>query len=187
MRLLVLYFSREGQARRIADKIAARLIEAGHAADCRNGATQAALIDLAAYDGVVVGASIHYGHHSLAAHLWARRHRQVLAAKPCALFSVSLSGGGPGAKPEAAQRYLNAFQSRTGWRPPLAASLGGALPYSRYTPFTRQLVRLFVRMAGGDTDTSRDYEYTDWRAVEEFAGQFLATLEAPAAADFDPG
>lgn len=173
MRVLVLYFTREGQARRIADRIAARLIESGHVADCRDGAAYLDTLDWAAYDGIIVGASIHYGHHSLAAHWWAFRHRRELAAKPSAFYSVSLTGGGPGARPLVAQKYLDAFLSRTGWHPPLTAIFGGALPYSRYTPFTRGLVKLFVRMAGGDTDASRDYEYTDWAAVAAFADRCM--------------
>ena len=176
MRLLLLYFTREGQTGRIAERIAARLAEAGHDVDRRDGA-QSADLDAMAYDAVIVGASIHYGHHSIAAHLWAFRHRKALAAKPGAFFSVSLTGGGPGARPLVAQKYLNAYLSRTRWQPRTTASFGGALPYSRYTPFTRQLVRLFVRMAGGDTDASRDYEYTDWQAVERFTDSFIAHLD----------
>lgn len=173
MRLAIVYFTREGQTARIAAHIAARLTAAGHEVACQSGAE---LSDLAAYDAILVGASIHYGHHSLAALRWVRRHRQVLAGKPTGLFSVSLCGGGPGARPEAAGRYLANFQRHTGWHPALMASFGGALPYSRYSSFNRFLVRLFVRMAGGDTDVSRDYEYTDWQAVDAFADRFLEAL-----------
>lgn len=176
MRLLIVYFTREGQTARIATHIAQRLAAAGHAVACHDGGDLPPGLDPAAYDAVLVGASIHYGRHAPAALRWTRRQRAVLAAKPGAFYSVSLCGGGPGAKPEAAQRYLDNFQARTGWRPQLTASFGGALPYSRYTPFTRWLVRLFVRVAGGDTDTSRDYEYTDWRAVDRFAERFAANL-----------
>ncbi|BBL73062.1 flavodoxin domain-containing protein [Methylomagnum ishizawai] len=176
MRILIVYFTREGQTGRIAERIAARLAGAGHRVDCRAGA---AAIDPAAYEAVIVGASIHYGHHSLAAHLWGFRHRKALAGRPAAFFSVSLTGGGPGARPLVARKYLDAYLSRTRWRPPLTAIFGGALPYSRYTPFTRGLVRLFVRMAGGDTDASRDYDYTDWKAVDGFAEDFLARAVAP--------
>jgi menaquinone-dependent protoporphyrinogen oxidase len=42
---------------------------------------------------------------------------------------------------------------------------------------------MILRMAGGDTDTSRDFEYTDWRAVEAFAESFRERLQAvPASA-----
>ncbi|MFQ5634895.1 MAG: hypothetical protein ACE5G3_06155 [Gammaproteobacteria bacterium] len=36
---------------------------------------------------------------------------------------------------------------------------------------------LFVRMVGGETDTSRDYEYTDWNAVERLAGACAQLLK----------
>jgi hypothetical protein len=35
---------------------------------------------------------------------------------------------------------------------------------------------LLSRIAGGDTDTSRDYEYTDWKALTDFARRFSASL-----------
>jgi menaquinone-dependent protoporphyrinogen oxidase len=43
-------------------------------------------------------------------------------------------------------------------------------------------MRFIVRMARGDTDTSRDYEYTDWSAVERFASEFAARLAPERAA-----
>jgi menaquinone-dependent protoporphyrinogen oxidase len=43
------------------------------------------------------------------------------------------------------------------------------------------MVRI-VRKAGGDTDTSRDYEYTDWTDLRAFAEKFARSLPARAAA-----
>jgi menaquinone-dependent protoporphyrinogen oxidase len=31
---------------------------------------------------------------------------------------------------------------------------------------------------GGDTDTSRDYEYTDWAAVDRFARELVTRVAA---------
>jgi hypothetical protein len=50
------------------------------------------------------------------------------------------------------------------------------LLYTRYGFFVRLVMRLISKMAGGDTDTSRDYEYTDWNAVAEFARRFSSAL-----------
>ena len=33
----------------------------------------------------------------------------------------------------------------------------------------RRIMRSIVRKEGGDTDLTRDYEYTDWAAVDQFA------------------
>ena len=67
------------------------------------------------------------------------------------------------AKPDLAQRYVNSFLRQVRWQPRQIATFAGALCYSKYGRFKRFLVVLFVRMAGGDTDTSHDYEYPTGR------------------------
>jgi menaquinone-dependent protoporphyrinogen oxidase len=171
-RILVLYATCEGHTARIAERIAQVLREYGHEVESCRDETRAGQPDIAAYDAVIVGASIHYGVHPRSLRSLLCRHRQALAARPSAFFSVSLSGGGPGAKPEAAQRYLDNFLRQTHWRPALAVSFAGALQYSKYGVFKRRLMRMIVGFAGGDTDMSRDYEYTDWSAVDRFAQSF---------------
>jgi menaquinone-dependent protoporphyrinogen oxidase len=175
-RVLVLYATVEGHTARVADFLAQALRDLGHGADtCRVSGSDAS-VDPTAYDAVVAGASIHYGRHPRFLGALIRQHRAALAARPGAFFSVSLSAGGPGAKPEAAARYLEAFLRQTGWRPQLTATIAGALPYSRFGAFKRLLMIAFVGLAGGDTDTGRDYEYTDWEAVRRFAEAFARPL-----------
>jgi menaquinone-dependent protoporphyrinogen oxidase len=117
------------------------------------------------YAGVIVGASVHYGHHPA----WLARllRRKGLRGPKSAFFSVSL-----GAK----ERYATRFLRRARWKPDLVAVFAGALPYSKYGPVKRLVVRAFAAIAGHDTDTSRDYEYTDWKAVERFAAAFSEAL-----------
>lgn len=176
-RTLILYTTVEGQTGRIADRVAQALRDKGHAVDVHRAETDRTGLDLRAYDGVIVGASIHYGHHPKFLTGLVRSLREALDSRPNAFFSVSLSGGGPGAKPKAAKRYLDKFLRRVRWQPPLAATFGGALKFSKYGAFKRMLMIVFVGLAGGDTDTSRDYEYTDWDAVERFAGDFAKRME----------
>jgi menaquinone-dependent protoporphyrinogen oxidase len=175
-RALILYATTEGHTARIAHRIAQVLGDHGHAVEAHPADAAPADLDPAAYDGVIVGASIHYGRHPRYLHALLRPHRATLAAMPGAFFSVSLSAGGPGAKPEATQHYLDTFLRQVGWRPQQTAIVAGALQYSRYGVFKRLLVRMFVGVAGGDTDTSRDYEYTDWDAVERFADAFAQRM-----------
>jgi menaquinone-dependent protoporphyrinogen oxidase len=175
-RALVLYATTEGQTARIAERMAARLRSNGHVVESHSADAIPAGLDWAQFDGIIIGAAIHYGHHPAYLRTLVRRHRAALAARPCAFFSVSLSGGGPGAKPEAAKRYLDKFLRQTGWHPVQTASVAGALQFSKYGVFKRMLMLLFVGLAGGDTDTTRDYEYTDWEAVECFAGAYAERL-----------
>jgi menaquinone-dependent protoporphyrinogen oxidase len=175
-RILLLYASVEGQTELIAGRIARTLREKAHSVDMLPADTDAAQLDPAAYDGVMIGASIHYGHHPAYLHKLIGRHRSALAARPCAFFSVSLSAGGPRPKPAAAQRYLDKFLRKTAWQPEMTVSFAGAVRYRLYGPIKRRVMIVFVGLGGGETDTSRDYEYTDWAAVERFAGEFARRL-----------
>jgi menaquinone-dependent protoporphyrinogen oxidase len=38
------------------------------------------------------------------------------------------------------------------------------------------MIKMISRRTGGPTDTSRDYDFTDWSAVAEFARQFGGLL-----------
>ena len=175
-RILLLYATTEGQTGLIAERIAHTLREKGHNVEMLPADTTQPDLNPAAYDGVMVGASIHYGHHPAYLHKLISRHRAVLAARPCAFFSVSLSAGGPRPKLAAAQRYLDKFMRKTGWQPQLVASFAGALKYSVYGPIKRRVMIVFMTLGGGETDTSRDYEYTDWAAVERFAHAYAQRL-----------
>jgi menaquinone-dependent protoporphyrinogen oxidase len=173
---LILYATTEGQTARIAERIAQTLRRKGLAAETRPANEVRADLEPAKYDGVIVGASIHYGRHPAYLRSLLRNQRAALEARPTAFFSVSLSGGGPRAKPKAARRYLEVFLRQTGWQPQQTATFAGALPFSKYGGLKRMLMIVFVGLGGGDTDTSRDYEYTDWDAVEGFAEAFAQRL-----------
>ena len=58
-------------------------------------------------------------------------------------------------------------------RPGGTATFSGALRYPRYGPVTRWIMKLISRRSGGPTDTSQEYEFTDWQAVDRF-GEDLA-------------
>ena len=71
---------------------------------------------------------------------------------------------------------MTTFVQETGWQPGKVGKFAGALVYRRYGRVKRWLMKLVVKRAGGDTDTSRDYEYTDWDAVTRFTEDFLGSL-----------
>jgi menaquinone-dependent protoporphyrinogen oxidase len=161
-RILVLYASVEGQTARIAARLAEDLRGKGHSValdEARDG------VDPAAYDAVVVGASVHYGRYPARLRRFARSHAWALETRYSAFFSVSLSGS---------EQHAAGFLRQVGWRPALVASFVGALRYSRYGWLKRRLVQAFARMGGHSTDATRDHEYTDWRAVDRFAEAFAA-------------
>jgi menaquinone-dependent protoporphyrinogen oxidase len=181
-RILILFASVDGQVARIAERMGEILTRAGHDIERMPIDAPGLARALGACDAVVVGGAIRYGRHAGNLEPRVRAHVKEISARPNAFFSVSLSGGGPGARPETAREYIETFRERTGWHPQGTAIFGGALRYTKYNLFIRFMMRLIVGIAGGDTDTTRDYEYTDWHAVERFALEFATALEPRRAA-----
>ncbi len=173
---LIVYASTHGQTA----KIAARLGEALRAQGLETRVAEvgeAGALDPAAYDLAVVGASIHAGHHQRAIASWVKRHRAALAAMPSAFFSVCLTvAEDTEASRDATRGYLDDFAEATGWTPAHATSFAGALLYREYDFMTRLVMRLLMARGHHPTDTSRDYEYTDWEAVDRFAAQCAGAL-----------
>lgn len=166
-KVLILYATSEGHTGRVAERIAQRLRERGHGVDLHRALAGAPFPDLGAYRAVAVGASVHYGRHPARLRALLRRHRAALEVRHGSFFSVCLS---------AKAHYREQFLRQCGWRPQHVATFAGALKYSKYGPLKRLVVMAFAWMGGHDTDRSRDYDYTDWRAVEGFADGFAAEL-----------
>lgn len=86
-------------------------------------------------------------------------------------MSLSAAGTRP-EQHEDAQRMAQGFLDATGWKPRRVELVAGALMYRRYNFIMRFLMKRIASKAGGDTDTSRDYDYTDWAAVEVYTRKF---------------
>jgi menaquinone-dependent protoporphyrinogen oxidase len=172
---LLLYSTVYGQSRRICERIASRLEAAG------GHATVAALtdttVDPATFDRIVIGASIKHGKHQPTVLEFIRRHRALLEAKPSALFSVSLIARKPKRNTPETNPYLKALVAQSPWKPKLLAVFAGELDYSRYGPFDKQMMRLVMWVNRGPTDPTTRIEFTDWAAVDHFAGQVAALTD----------
>jgi menaquinone-dependent protoporphyrinogen oxidase len=161
---LIVHASVEGHTECIAQRIAELLRRHGHRVDV---VPAGRALELDRYAGVVVGASVHYGRHPGWLAKWIRSNAERLRGRKAAFYSVSLA---------AKERYATKFLRKAGWQPELTAVFPGALQYSKYGPIKRRVVQAFAMAGGHDTDTSRDYDYTDWKAVERFATAFAALV-----------
>lgn len=176
-RILIIYGSTQGQTRKIAGALAADLRYHGfevHRVDAGLEGRQSPL----GYDGVIVAASLHAGGYQPAVRRWAARYAHVLNQLPTVFVSVSL--GVLEHRPETDRRLAEIaeqFCAATGWRPGLTEQVAGALAYTRYNWLLKRWMRRISRKAGGDTDMSRDYEYTDWSQVQQLAARFTARMK----------
>jgi len=173
-KVLIVFHSSEGQTAKIADRLADTLRNAGIEVDIELAEHAPAPTT---YDGVVLGDSIHQGHHSRALERYIAHHADELAGQPVALFQVSLTSANDDAEHSAtAHAMVHRLLDDTGLDPDMVGLFAGALAYTRYGWLKRRIMRRVVAAEGGDTDTSTDHEYTDWDAVAEFATDFAGLL-----------
>jgi menaquinone-dependent protoporphyrinogen oxidase len=166
MNTLIAYASGEGQTETIANRIAERLRGRGATATVSNLSGESPSLD--GVDQVVVGASIHAGSYQKTAREWARKHHERLNVMPSWFISVSLTEAEPGHHAEI-QPLIDKFLDQTGWTPTGVQSWAGALKYSKYNWLIKRIMRRIARGKGDFSDMSRDYDLTDWDAVDAFA------------------
>jgi menaquinone-dependent protoporphyrinogen oxidase len=189
--VLVLYATREGQTRRIAEYISDSMRARGFAVEVVNATELPDGFSLGAYSKVIVAASVHRERHQKEIIDFVKGHRKELDGVPGAFVSVSLSQAGaedsaapPERRAKAAadvEHMIFRFLAETGWHPSKIKAVAGALMYTKYNFVLRFVIKRVAKAAGGSTDTSRDHEYTDWIGLDRFLDEFLTIpVEAPA-------
>jgi menaquinone-dependent protoporphyrinogen oxidase len=174
------YASRDGQAKRIAERIASRLAGSGHPVTPQN----VAMADVCALKPdslVVLVAAVRYGRHLKEADRFLASLRRE--AMPRLVFlSVNLTARKPDKKTADRNPYLKKTLRRHGLKPVLASAIAGMLDYPRYTPFDRFMIRLIMTMTAGPTDPTATVEFTDWNQVDALAGDIAVLAASESAA-----
>jgi|SRR5215213_4279734 len=180
LRVLIPYGTTEGLTAKTSEFVADVIRGHGHKAtvvDIKGSRVP----KLEGYDAVIVGASIHMGKHEDYVLDFVRENRDALERLPSAFFSVSMAAHDD---IEEAEGYIEEFVRESGWRPARVGLFGGALLYTNYGFIKRHLMKKIAREKGNpDTDTSRDYVYTEWDGVKHFVEEFLGMLVPEAASD----
>ncbi|CNF04794.1 menaquinone-dependent protoporphyrinogen IX dehydrogenase [Yersinia nurmii] len=170
MKVLILYSSRDGQTQAISSYIANEL---SALANCDvQDLAWVGNIDLKQYQQVMIGASIRYGHFDNVLAKFISQHLEQLNTVPSAFFAVNLTARKPEKRTPETNTYVRKFLASSPWQPKLCGVFAGALRYPRYRWFDRIMIQLIMRMTGGETDTSKEVEYTDWQQVSSFAREF---------------
>lgn len=176
MRLLIGYCSTEGQTRKIAQYAAEYLREHHHEAqvvDCCKLQTD---FDIYPFDAAIIAASVHQAQHQADMVEFVVKHKKWLEDKPAAFISVSLSEVYEEDRAEAGL-YIEQFLAETSWNPRETLSLAGALQYQEYDFMRRWMMRFMASTKGAPTDTSKNYEYTDWKQLEIFIDGFVQAAD----------
>ena len=167
MKTLILYSSHDGQTKKIAAYIAEIIKENVDVKSISD------VVNLQDYDRIIIGASIRYGHFNKQLYKMLEKHTALLNQKTTAFFGVNLTARKPEKSTPETNVYVRKFLQRITWKPTISAVFAGALLYPRYTFFDRIMIQLIMRITGGETDPTKEIEYTDWQKVRSFSEAFL--------------
>jgi menaquinone-dependent protoporphyrinogen oxidase len=166
MRILVAYATADGSTRGIAERIATRLRERGHAAVSR---PVHEVSELSPYDGFVVGSAIHGQAWLPEAARFMQSHHDVLRGHPTWLFSVGMPGalakplqkwaGKEGPKVVEPFADVHAIDNR----------LFSGVVSKHQLPWVGRVV---FRLFGG-----RYGDFRDWKAIDAWADEIVVALE----------
>lgn len=175
--VLVVYGTTEGQTRKIAESIATALRARGVEVELVDSAAKRAALVEPVYAAAIVCGSLHRHRYQTSLLRFVKDNKAWLAGMPAAFVSVSLTAGLKDDRSRGELREIaEAFFRKTGWTPAITQHVAGALQYSKYAYFKRSIMKLIAKRQGGNTDTSRDHEYTDWDALTRFVESFLAAV-----------
>ncbi|MFG1486163.1 flavodoxin domain-containing protein [Halobacteriovorax sp. RZ-1] len=167
---LIIYATREGQTEKVAHKIRDHFIEAKIETslhDARNVVKE----NLEEFDLLVFGGSMHIGGIEKELVNFINDHKEQIESKPNAFFLVLLSAATK--DPVLREEWLNDARKRVDKQLITKFNrfemVAGALKYSKYSWPMKWIMRMIAKRAGEGTDFGRDYEYTDWKKVKEFA------------------
>ncbi|EKT52955.1 menaquinone-dependent protoporphyrinogen IX dehydrogenase [Providencia burhodogranariea] len=171
MSYLLLHSSTDGQTKKIILKIAEQLRSMGRQCDIRDLNTEKNL-NISAYNKVLLGASIRYGHFNKVLMRFAITHQSQLNSLKTAFFSVNLTARKGGKDTPETNVYTRKFLEKSPWQPTLTSVFAGALFYPQYGWFDKTMIRFIMKMTDGPTDPSTEIEYTDWEKVNKFTVDF---------------
>ncbi|MDX1639676.1 MAG: flavodoxin domain-containing protein, partial [Balneolaceae bacterium] len=160
------YGTTEGQTRKICEFLGEEARKAGHEVALSD--TTGPHLQPKGFEAAIIAGSVHYGHYQSSLEHYVRKHHKMLNSIPGALLSVSLTAASD--EPDSwkeLEQITEDFLTKTGWNPDIVEQVAGALRYSKYNFFKKFIMRMIAQKSGGGTDTSEDYEYTDWSQVKD--------------------
>ena len=171
MKILIVYGTTEGQTRKISRFMEQVLQDAGYFVTIADASDDPP--SPAGFDAVMIGASIHMHKYQAAVEHYIRRNISALQQMPGAFFSVCLAIASDLVDEQhEAEKIASDFLERIQWEPLAVTTIAGALKYTEYDFFKRIIMKMISKREGRITNTSQNYEYTNWNSVKQFAIAF---------------
>lgn len=178
MKLLITYGTTEGQTRKICEFLEKEATERKHEVTLFDATRTELSPKPQNFDAVIIAASVHAGEYQSSIEHFVQEHHEILNKLPGLFLSVSLAAATD--EPESWEELKSItenFFDKTAWKPELTEHVAGALRYTKYNFFKKFIMRLIAQKSSGDTDTSKDYEYTDWDQVKHILPRLEKEVE----------
>lgn len=177
-KIAIIYSTAEGQTEKITAHMTDIALRHGHMIEVHNAKDLPADFVLDQFDAVLVGASIHSRQYSVDIQNFVKHHRDYLMRTPSALFTVCITAAQETSEAQAlVQQDVSRFEQETGWIPAKAGAFAGALNYTHVGFLKRFRMKMLASQVGAATDTTRNWEYTNWHAVTQFAEEYFGAFD----------
>ena len=167
----VIYSSTDGHTVKICEKIIEIIKHESIISLC--SIEEADSLDLESFDFILVGASIRYGNHKANLFSFIKNNLESLSKKDTAFFNVNAVARKEDKNTPATNPYLIKFLKKVAWKPSLLEVFAGKISYPKYHFFDKHMIRFIMWMSKGPTDSSKVFEFTDWKKVESFGKKVL--------------
>ena len=165
MKILCVYSTTEGQTAKVMDFVAARLRGAGDGVPLLEAGAVGGL-DVTAFDGAILAASVHVGMYQKPLVEFARVHADWLKRVPSAFLSVSLAASSSDTEElKSLETITEGFRAHTGWTDAEIHHLAGAFRFTGYDFFKGWMMRVIAWEKGVKVTPGQDLELTDWSAL----------------------
>ena len=120
------------------------------------------------YETIVIGASIRYGKYRKEVFEFIDNNIKQIENKDNAFFSVNVVARKEEKSSPETNPYVIKFLNKINWVPKKIGVFAGKIDYPSYKFFDKYAIKFIMWITNGPTDTSKTFEFTDWKKVEEF-------------------
>ena len=163
-KLLILYSTVDGHTKNICEYIYKNL--KGRKKISISSIEDSADIKLDDYDEIVMGASVRYGYHRKNVYEFVQNNLIELNKLKTAFFSLNLTARKPEKSTPETNPYIIKFLKKVKWNPTTKEVFAGRLDYPSLDTLNKLAILFIMFITNGPKDTSKTYELTDWKKVD---------------------
>ena len=163
-KLLILYSTVDGHTKDICNYIYKKLI--GRKNVSIISVEDSANYDLSDFEEIVIGASVRYGYHRKNVYKFIQKNIEKLDKVKTAFFSLNLTARKPEKSTPETNPYVIKFLKKVKWEPTIKEVFAGRLDYPSLDKLNKLAILFIMFITNGPKDTSKTYELTDWKKVD---------------------